>query len=329
MKKVRIAIIDSGINYSIVNDDVRRRICPGYIVQDDPDMSMKKVEPQDMVDMNGHGTVCASIINRLAPEAELIPICVLNKDGRCSSVKLAAALGFVLTLDVQIINMSLSSNDLFIWHKLKKLTSELEKRGKVCVAAKSNDRRISFPADFKSVIGVVGETNVFNDGFEYERHKKIQVTASGAPELMEFHLPGAYFFKGNSKAAAIVSGILANAYANEKFTERKDVEKFLEAYSWSYERLYTDLNDEEEDKKVMDRIAEGIRKMIDEEYIRAGLNDDMQLEYSKSTIYDFYKIINMLEEEFSCKIFGRVPVYRTYFKKIDYLGRLVKEAMNE
>ena len=93
--------------------------------------------------------------------------------------------------------------------------------------------------------------------------------------------------------------------------------------------MYTDLSNEDEDRKILDRIAEGIRKMIDEEYIRAGLNDDMQLEYSESTIYDFYKIINMLEEEFSCRIFGKVPVYRTYFKKIDYLGRLVKEALNE
>ena len=68
---------------------------------------------------------------------------------------------------------------------------------------------------------------------------------------------------------------------------------------------------------------------IEEEKMKKQRKVIMQLEYSESTIYDFYKIINMLEEEFSCRIFGKVPVYRTYFKKIDYLGRLVKEALNE
>ncbi|EXM40063.1 S8 family serine peptidase [Ruminococcus albus] len=329
MRKVKVAIIDSGINYNIVNDDVRNCIKTGYLVHDDEDNTVQEVSPSKLSDFNGHGTVCASIVNRIAPEAEIIPVCILGKNGRCTPGKLVAALELVKRLDVQIINMSLSSNDLFIRHKLKKLTKELEAQGKICVASKSNDRHISFPADFKNVIGVVGRIDVFNDGFEYDSQKKIQVTASGATELMEFHMPGANFFRGNSRAAAIFSGVLADAYAKGKFSTKAEAEEYMRSESWANEKFYRSPEDDVSDDKIVDRILGLVRKMISEEKIRVKLAADLELEYTNSTIYDYYKIIYMLENEFSCRIFGKVPVYRVYFQKVNYLGKLVKEALNE
>ena len=329
MRKIKVAIIDSGINCDIVNDDVRNCIKTGYLVHDDEECTVQEVSPAELCDYNGHGTVCASIVNRIAPEAEIIPVCILGKNGRCTPNKLAAALELAKRLDVRIINMSLSSNDLFIRHKLKKLTKELEEQGKICVASKSNDRRISFPADFKDVIGVAGRIDVFNDGFEYDSQKKIQVTASGATELMEFHMPGANFFRGNSRAAAIFSGVLADACVKGKFTTKEEAKEYMRSESWNKEKFYRFPEDDDNDDKIVDRILGAVSKMISEEKIRVKLASDLELEYTNSTIYDYYKIIYMLENEFSCRIFGKVPVYRAYFHKVNYLGKLVKEALNE
>lgn len=329
MRKVKVAIIDSGINCNIVNDDVRNCIKTGYLVHDDEDNTVQEVSPSELYDHNGHGTVCASIVNRIAPGAEIVPVCILGQNGRCTPGKLAAALELTKRLDVRIINMSLSSNDLFIRHKLKRLTRELEDQGKICVASKSNDRHISFPADFKNVIGVAGRIDVFNDGFEYDSQKKIQVTASGATELMEFHMPGANFFRGNSRAAAIFSGVLADAYAKEKFTTKAEAEAYMRSESWCSEKFYRCPEDEVSDETIVNRILGSVKKMISDERIRVKLVNDLDLEYTNSTIYDYYKIIYMLENEFSCRIFGKVPVYRVYFQRVNYLGRLVKEALNE
>ena len=329
MRKVKVAIIDSGINYNIVNDEVRNCIKTGYLVHDDEACTVREMSPSKLCDFNGHGTVCASIVNRIAPETEIIPVCVLGQDGRFTSGKLLAALELVKRLDVQIINMDLSSNNLLIRHKLKKLTNELEAQGKICVASKSDDRHASFPADFKNVIGVAGRIDVFNDGFEYDSQKKIQVTASGATELMEFHIPGANFFRGSSRAAAVFTGVLAAAYAKEKFSTKAEAEEYMRSESWGSERFYRFPEDDVSDVSVVDRILGMVKKMISEEKIRVKLAADLELEYTNSTIYDYYKIIYMLENEFSCRIFGKVPVYGVYFQKINYLGRLVKKALNE
>ena len=328
MKRVKVAIIDSGINYSIINDDVRNSIKTGYSFCEETDTEMTQAAPESLRDYNGHGTVCTSIINRLAPKAEIIPICILDKNGRCTPAKLAAALELTKKLDVNIINMSLSSNDIFIRRRLKKLTDELDAMGKICVASKSNDRRISFPADFKNVIGVAGRLDVFNDGFEYDGNRRIQITASGASELMEFHMPGANFFRGNSRAAAIFSGVLADAYTAEGFKSRRDVEDYLIKCSQKDDVFYKRPDDENCDESILDGVLDGVKKMIRDQNIRVKLTDDLELEYSCSTIYDYYKIIYMLEKRFSCRIFGKVPVYRVYFQRVNYLGRLVKEALN-
>ena len=50
MKKVKVAIIDSGIDYNIVNDDVRNCIKTGYLVHDEEANTVQEVTPSQMRD---------------------------------------------------------------------------------------------------------------------------------------------------------------------------------------------------------------------------------------------------------------------------------------
>jgi subtilisin family serine protease len=65
------------------------------------------VAPSGPGDRSGHGTACAGIVHRMAPEAELTSVCALGEDGRCSRDALIAALRFCVRERFAIVNLSL------------------------------------------------------------------------------------------------------------------------------------------------------------------------------------------------------------------------------
>lgn len=329
MKNVKVAIIDSGIQLDAMRESSRKNIEIGYLIQRDMPISIIDFKKDMLCDENGHGTACATEINRIAPNAKIIPICILGQNGRCSSMQLIAALDIVKYLDIQIVNMSISSNDIKIRHRLNKLITELQEQGKICVASKSNDRWMSYPADLKYVLGVIGSPAIFNDRYEYNHNRRIQIVASGAAELMGYRFPQLKFFKGNSRASAIVSGILAEAFASEDLEDRNCLEKYLLNNTYAQEMLYRRPDTESKNLLVYNEVYSCIMGMISHGVIQAHMTQSGELIYENSTIDDFYMIINTLEDYFACKIFREIPVYKRYFESVSYLSRLIEDTINE
>ncbi|WP_026507932.1 S8 family serine peptidase [Butyrivibrio sp. MC2013] len=324
MKSVKIALIDSGIKKEALPLFINKEnIEEGFAIHGDSKDSIRitQCRPEDN---NGHGTACAITISRIAQNTKIIPISILGRDGRCSIEQLIAALHLAQSIDASIVNMSLSSNDLRYSLLLKKEINALKDQNKICISSISNDRWLSFPALFNSVIGVKGSSAIFNLGFGYNK-KKIQAIASGAAELPQFHIGETNFFRGNSRATAIVSGIVASAMEKKQIKEM-DIEGFLIRNSWDDNSLMEPMKDCR-DRALVDGVYVCISELIKKNKIHAKLYKDGMLSYIGSPIEDYYKIILSLEKFFGCRLFEKCIVYRMYFESIYSLSTLVGNAI--
>src|SRR5947209_2747484 len=73
-RDVKICVVDSGIeaDHPLIGGMVRG----GVVVERGPEGTVLREEPHE--DLFGHGTACAGVIHRLAPEAELYSARVLG-----------------------------------------------------------------------------------------------------------------------------------------------------------------------------------------------------------------------------------------------------------
>jgi thermitase len=211
-----IAIIDTGI--ALAHEDLRNKVVPGYdFVNDDND-------PQDD---NGHGTFVASLaaaetdngigIAGVAWNAKLLPVKVMDKNGNCTSLLVAAGIKYAADHGAKVINLSLGfNNDSFI---LKDYCQYAFDKGCVLVAAAgdSGSATVQFPAAYDSLCLAVGATDA-NDTLAptSNRGPQIDVVAPGVwvfgasfnpakPTELRSYTWG----NGTSLAAAHVSGAAA------------------------------------------------------------------------------------------------------------------------
>ena len=326
MQTVKIALIDSGIKEGALPSFINKEsVEGGFAIYGDSKESIRitQCRPDDI---NGHGTACAIAINRIAPNAKIIPISVLDEDGRCNVERLIAALHLIQCLDVSIVSMSLSSSDFRRHKKLYEAINDLNKQNKICISSKSNDRWLSYPAFFNNVIGVKGNNAIFNFGYKYEGNKKIQVVASSAAELPQYHIGEMKFFRGNSKATAIVSGIVADAI-ERKMIKNGEIERYLVRNSWDDIRLFKPI-DNNWDNNISKEVHKCILKLIDAKRIQVNIKEGGVLTYSNSRIEDYYEIITCLESNFGCRMFKKNAVYRSYFESVNMLSKLVESAVH-
>ena len=184
-----VAVIDSGIDSNIVNN----------VTMD----VLKKGEE----DKCGHGTACTMIIKGIAPKADIISIPLLDENIEATSMELEKALSFCQEIDCNIINLSLSVTNLYT-NNLKKICMGLYRQGKIIVSSVTNRKYSSLPASYDTVIGVRGK--VFSSPMTYwfNKRDKIQLIADMTPVFTDFRLNRYFIFSGNSKAAALASGVI-------------------------------------------------------------------------------------------------------------------------
>src|SRR5262245_40533356 len=103
---VRVAIVDSGIDntHPDVAGAVRGWAEP---IIDEAGAVSYNTEPHD--DLFGHGTACAGIIHRIAPDAELYSVRVLGAGLAGKSPIFAAGLRWVVDNEIGVANLSLGT----------------------------------------------------------------------------------------------------------------------------------------------------------------------------------------------------------------------------
>ena len=201
---IRIAIVDSGIDeaHSGVN-----HISGGVCIQ--VSNAGEIVFSNEHSDCAGHGTACAGIICKKAPNAELFSVRIFDASLTADGRALIAAIQWCIDNKMDVVNLSLGTTDVTLKEPLRKVCRDARKAGLILVAAESNDGRESYPALFPEVIGVTGGAIYEPDGFYYHKHQPIECVARGDKQRVCW-LGGKHIMAGGTSfAAPHITGIVA------------------------------------------------------------------------------------------------------------------------
>lgn len=213
-----VAILDTGVDGT--HPYLDGYVLPGYdVIEDDG----KPVDEQSAVDADGdgmlneawgHGTHVAGIIHAVAPQAEILPVRVLNADGHGTVYDVALGIQYALSQDVDVINLSLSGN--YPSPILEDVLQTVAEQGVLLVASagNANENAVRYPAAYDNVIAVaaIDENNQKTDSSSYGDW----ITVSAAGSHVRSSVPegdGFAYWSGTSMAAPFVSGFAALVYS--------------------------------------------------------------------------------------------------------------------
>ena len=201
--KVKVAIIDSGVNYS---EDINVVVRKNFI-EDDECSALYE-------DFCDHGTSVAGIIGArdneigitgINPNVEIYSARVLDDRLEAPIVRIIKAIEWAVEEDVDIINMSFGvGNDVLELHQVIKFAHE---QGILLVAAVGNGGEIVYPAAYDEVISV-GAVNALGNPIHDGGDKNfVELMAPGENVLSSAIFDGVIGGSGTSLAAAHVTGV--------------------------------------------------------------------------------------------------------------------------
>ncbi|MEZ4867665.1 MAG: S8 family serine peptidase [Caldilineaceae bacterium] len=210
---ITIAILDTGVD--LAHPALVSHLVPGYDMVDDDAV------PQDESDALGgglgwgHGTHLAGIIAQMAPHSHLLPIRVLDSNGRGNTFTLAYAIDWAVDHGANVINLSLGAeaNSNVLHAAIQRALDH----GVLVTAAAGNlgTNAPQYPASYDGVIGVtaVDEHNVKADFASYGAGW-VDLAAPGVGITSTMIGPqgsGYASWSGTSMSTAFVSGAVALA----------------------------------------------------------------------------------------------------------------------
>lgn len=203
---VSVAVIDSGID--VLHPELEGRVKESVEAR----AHNKRIvfESSDAGDSAGHGTACAGIIARIAPEAEIYSIKVLGAGGLGDGHAFLAGLEYAVKKRYRVINLSLGTTKPQFFAPLHDLLDRAYQSGCIVVAAANNLPQPSFPSVFSSsLISVIksDETDPLNFGFRFG--EIIELTAPGVNVRTAWPGGGHRNLTGNSFACPHIAGIIA------------------------------------------------------------------------------------------------------------------------
>ncbi|HEX2915508.1 MAG TPA: S8 family serine peptidase [Chloroflexia bacterium] len=221
-KGVTVAVLDSGVNYNLPDFDNKVR------------RGWSALDGGDGMDDNGHGTFVAGIIHQVAPDAHILPVKVLDKNGTGTVDSIAEGAYWAYDRGAKVINLSFSAAEYS--ETLKQLITDLTSKDVVVVASSGNNNSQEniYPASYKPVIAV-GATNSQDTKTDFSNFGSyIDLSAPGEDIYSTYWKGGYAWSEGTSFSAPMVAGaaVLYRAYyplynAHEVVTDLKDgVDKF-------------------------------------------------------------------------------------------------------
>lgn len=203
---VSVAIIDSGID--TLHPDLVGKVIDSVEAR----IEQKKVrfEPSIDGDSAGHGTACAGIISRIAPDSELHSIKVLGAGGSGDGMAFMAGLEWAIKQRYRVINLSLGTTKPQFFAPLHDLLDRAYQAGSIVVAAANNLPQPSFPSVFSSsLISVIKSENTDPLKFGFLYGEVIELTAPGVNIRTPWPGGGYRSLTGNSFACPHIVGIIA------------------------------------------------------------------------------------------------------------------------
>lgn len=203
---VTVAILDTGIDtrhpdFATVDFQGTWQVtCDGECFQ------VQEAEPCDLA---GHGTSIAGIIHRMAPQARIMSIAVLDprlRQYRHEAICRAAE--HALRKGANLLNCSFGVPGTTHTLPVYRSWTGLAFRQRVPVIAASSALSAEWPASFEHVIGVAAEP-VSPECILHRPHREVAFAAAGSEIPVPVPGGGHRLVSGSSFAAAHVSGLLS------------------------------------------------------------------------------------------------------------------------
>lgn len=196
----RICVIDSGIDrdHPLVGE-----VAASYTVT--PDLS---VIPDELPDQSGHGTACASIIRRIAPDCSITSMRVLGNLFGSGEV-LVAGLRWAVVEGFDVVSMSLSTSKVAYTQALRELADEAFFGRVVLVSSAHNSRIESYPWRFSSVLSVGSHPEPDSNRIFYNPKPPVEFYAPGVNIPVAWANGTEMRVTGNSFATPYVAGMCA------------------------------------------------------------------------------------------------------------------------
>lgn len=205
-------------------------------------------EPSDSVDgrdydgdgvadeMAGHGTHVAGIVNLVAPDAMIMPLRVLNSDGRGDIFSVAEAIGYAVEHGATVINLSLGTTDRT--DVLEEALERATKRGAVIIAAAGNQNTEieQFPASDNCALSVtaIGANNIKSSFANFGG--RIDLVAPGDSIFSTFPPGGYAWWSGTSMTAPFVAGQVALIHSLQPSLNAAEIAALIGGTSHSIDR---------------------------------------------------------------------------------------------
>ena len=157
-------------------------------------------------ELYGHGTHIAGIVHLVAPEARLLPLRVLNSDGRGNNFRTASAIMYAAHRGADAINLSLGTPNQSVL--LREAVNEAARRGVIVIAAAGNlnTEARQYPAADACVIAVTS-VNPHDKKSSFANYGEwIGVAAPGENVYSAFPVDGYAWWSGTSMATPFVAG---------------------------------------------------------------------------------------------------------------------------
>jgi thermitase len=221
---VKVAVIDSGID---LNHPVfQSKLTPS---SDWYDFVDKDSTPQDVLEKGrnkgyGHGTSVAGIVLQIAPNAQIMPLRVLDSEGIGDSDNMIAAIDWAVSHGAEVINLSIGT----VYAKsLEMSIDSATKAGVFVVASAGNtgNQNVTYPASAMTAAGSWGEMSVSVGSTDAQDRKSsfstygdIEMTAVGDKVFSPAPDNRSASWSGTSMASPMVAGGFALALGERNFS---------------------------------------------------------------------------------------------------------------
>jgi Subtilase family len=206
-RSVRVAVIDSGVHASHPHVG---GVSGGIGIDE------HGAAHEDFVDRLGHGTAVTAVIREKAPAADIFAIKVFDRELASTGAALVAACHYALTLQAQIVNLSLGTQNPEHEAQLAGVIRQLRDSGTIVIAAGEQAGVRWLPGSLTGVWSATLDWSVPRESCWLDRLDRSGASfrASGFPRPIPGVSPDKNV-KGLSFAVANVTGIVARLIADD------------------------------------------------------------------------------------------------------------------
>jgi subtilisin family serine protease len=225
---IKVGIIDSGIDndHPAVAGHVR-----GYVsVTPDGDNGLR-ISEEPHGDAFGHGTACADIVRRLAPDCEIYSIKVLGARLSGKGTAFAEGLRWAIDHGLDVVNLSLGTTRQDYFGVFHELVDEAYFKRINLVTAANNMPVTSYPSLYATVTSVACHERQDPYEFYYNPAPPVEFLAPGINLTVAWSAGRQLTVTGNSFAAPHIAGLTAKIRAKHPGLTPFQVKTVLRATS--------------------------------------------------------------------------------------------------